>query len=110
MRTAEDARTNPQPGDRYEYAGLPRVYVTVLSRTADTLYARTRHMREPWRTANATVTVAQWAARVGTYVAVVRPPVPACLTCAKSRSRATACGDVPANATACPRYYPRTGA
>ena len=103
-----DPRTNPQPGDRYEYASLPGVYDTGLSRTADTVYARTTYAhRAPWEAVSDTVTVDQWAApaRVGTYVAGVL-----CHLCAKSRSRATACGDVPADPTACPRYYPRTGA
>ena len=103
-----DPRTDPQPGDKRVYAYNPNAYDTVLSRTEDTVYVQATYANLRPRTAvGATLTLDEWAPwpRAATYVAGLP-----CLTCAKSRSRATACGDVPADATACPRYYPRTGA
>lgn len=105
-----DPRTDPQPGDKRVYAYNPNAYDTVLSRTEDTVLVQATYANiRPSKPVCATITLDEWGLvrwpRSATYVAGLP-----CSTCAKSRSRATACGDVPVDPTACTRYYPRTGA
>ena len=105
-----DPRTDPQPGDKRVYAYNPNAYDTVLSRTADAVYVQATYANlRPSTAVCDNLTLAEWASagvwpRAATYVAGLP-----CCACAKSRSRATACGDVPAG-DVCPRYYPRAGA
>lgn len=103
-----DPRMDPQPGDKRVYDYNPNAYDTVLSRTEDTVlvqatYGDGRRSKPAW----ATLSLDEWGQ---SYWPVTYVAAPLCRTCAKSRSRATACGDVPVDPTACTRYYPRTGA
>lgn len=99
-RTAHDARYRPQPGDTYTYSNAPDALVhTVTAVDSEWVYLdRECFSPEKW-------SLDYWDMSPGVWT-----PAPACLTCAKSRSRKGACGDVPADPTACLRYYPRTGA